>query len=831
MPGGLRGMKGLIADCRHAARLYASTPGGSLIAVLVLAVGIAFVGAFLSLYVDLELRPHPGFERSSELSTIGQSSDSFLLYFPYEFVDRLAGEMTSVEAVAAWSSATTLPGSDTEEAIAGLVSEQFFSGLRPRLALGHGFRTEDHAPDAEPVVVLSHRYWQTRFGGDPGVLGTSIEIARDPTRRYQGPTILSSTEPEQESARFRIVGVMSKSLPGLPASQGGILEPAVWVPLVPAWALFRGVPESLYQTTSRVATYVRRAPGVTSEAVANELRARYDEPDAIPGRSQGSQLDAIDGVVSSIVVQRDAKRQLGMFLVGSLLLALVAAANVSLFLLARAPGRRRELGIRMAVGAPMRRLMRLLSTEAGLLVVASAALGLIVSIWLSLYLRSLAFIRDADWTNVTLLDWRVLGILCAFLLVLTLLVSLTPIAGLKRLGIGASSCQRATRASIAQQLAGTAQIAVAATLGAAAIAFTWYLGTLMFGHPGYEVNDRHRIAFGRVVAAESDVEDRRQRQIIEVSRRREVIEGIPGVSAVGFGEPVPGNDSSTVVLLSDPASSEGTIAVRLGILEPGFIEVLGLRLLHGRVPEAYEPNVVLVNQALARKLWGQDDVVGERVPGGDDSYASGADVVGVLQDLSFSHPAAEPVPFIFMPLPLVSRFAVVEMQLTAAEFQQAFESIVAAGAIDAVIYTTEPLATLRNELIAPDRARGLLTISTAILAVLLAAFGNYGTQRYLVAAGRREYAIRSALGAGPSALGRLVVLRGLLMSLPGLTLGGLLAFIAVAWLRNDYLSRELSVAAVTIGVLAGLIALLVAATVGPAREARRTRPAQLLREE
>jgi ABC-type antimicrobial peptide transport system permease subunit len=115
--------------------------------------------------------------------------------------------------------------------------------------------------------------------------------------------------------------------------------------------------------------------------------------------------------------------------------------------------------------------------------------------------------------------------------------------------------------------------------------------------------------------------------------------------------------------------------------------------------------------------------------------------------------------------------------------------------------------------------------------VLLATFGFYGTQRYLVTAGRREYAIRASLGAGPKALGGLVIRRGLTLGLPGLVLGALLAFIAVAWLRDDFVSREISPFAVTLAVVLGLVLLLAASSLGPARQARRTQPAPLLRED
>jgi ABC-type lipoprotein release transport system permease subunit len=125
----------------------------------------------------------------------------------------------------------------------------------------------------------------------------------------------------------------------------------------------------------------------------------------------------------------------------------------------------------------------------------------------------------------------------------------------------------------------------------------------------------------------------------------------------------------------------------------------------------------------------------------------------------------------------------------------------------------------------------MLTVAAAALVVLLAGFGFFGTQRFLVAAGRREYAILAALGAGPRALGKLVLRRGLLQGVPGLVVGSILAFIVVAWMRDDFFSTAVSPSAVTALVAIGIAALLLGATLGPARQARNTEPAPLLREE
>jgi len=812
---------GFFKDCRHAVRLYRRTPGGSLIALGVLAVSTAFVGAFLSLYVDQVLRPLPGFEESGHLATVGQSDGEYLRGFPYEIVAQLADEMTTIEAAAMLIGQSTFVGQERQQMVVWTPSEEFFSGLRPRMAFGRGLQVADHTPDAEPVVVLSHAYWQRRFGGDRDVLGELIEINWDSSSYYGGPDPFVIVEPEQKTTYFRIVGVLAKTFKGVPASSSTEYPATLWMPLERVYPLYYGTPDRLLNVTSE--TFVRRADGVSTADVAKELNVRYAGHDSRMNRP-GTTLDAIDGMSSNISVKETTNRQLEMFLASSVLLALVAAANVSLFLLARASVRRRELGIRMAIGAPLKRLTRQLVTEAGLLVIVSAALGLVFSVWIATYLRSLALFRDAQWHKVTLTDWRVLSLAGAFLLALTLLVSLAPIAELKRLGIPAASRQAATRASLAQRIAGTVQIAVAGTLGGAAIAFAWYVGAMMLGDPGYETRDRYFVRSD----LQSSIGNEETLQI-EIARWRDAIEAIPGVIAMGYGEPIPGGDylGASPRREPDPMDPTREIEVYSAYFEREFVDLLGLRLIRGRAPESGE---TAVNETLARELWGREDVVGERIPFFTAYSREGAEVVGVFQDISFGHPAAAARPYVFAG---GGRFpsAVVHSQMTAGELQQAIDRSELSGDLEVDVVSVEPLKALRDELIAPDRARGILTVSAATLVVVLAAFGFYGTQRFLVAAGRREYAIRASLGAGRAEIGRLVLRRGILLGLPGLVLGSLLAFIVVAYLRDDYVSRDVSPGLVTLGVVVGLGSILLAASLGPVREARDTQPAPLLRED
>jgi hypothetical protein len=400
----------------------------------------------------------------------------------------------------------------------------------------------------------------------------------------------------------------------------------------------------------------------------------------------------MDGLVMNIAAQREAMRQLELLLAGSVLLALVAAANLSLFLLARAPGRRRELGVRLAVGAPKRRLARQLATEAGLLVVASGVAGLVGSVWLAVFLKGLPSLREANWLDATLLDWRVAVLVAALLLVLGLAVSLAPIQGLKRVGIAAASRSISARASMAQRLAGTAQIAIAAVLMAAAVAFGWHLTSLVYGDAGYELTDRFVVEYLGGVAGTPDA------RILAREHQREAIEAIPSVSAVAYGYPIPGNEETGLFprQLPDPRDPSRVIEITRGGLEDRMVDLLGYDLLFGRAPKADERGVVVVNQSTAQALFGRDDVVGERLYA--SAQSQGFEIVGVLKDLSFGHPLTKPRPYAFEPIDYITYLhAVIEAQLSAADLQQALARLTRDGVLEREAATVRPLEAVRFE--------------------------------------------------------------------------------------------------------------------------------------
>jgi hypothetical protein len=352
----------------------------------------------------------------------------------------------------------------------------------------------------------------------------------------------------------------------------------------------------------------------------------------------------------------------------------------------------------------------------------------------------------------------------------------------------------------------------------------------MLVDPGYQTVDRYVIdGVARMPAGDRNL------RFVEYFRRREAIEAIPGVSALAYGSPVPGwnLERYDTVAVPNPGNDSSPLDVHVGVINERFVNLLDIKLLHGRVPGDSETDIVVVNRTLAHEFWGRDDVVGESVSGNYRWGVAGAEVIGVVENLSFEHPKAAVPPYIFSTLgsPAVPIAAVVETQLSASDLLQEVKRVTTNSAVDFDVTDVHSLGSLRKELLGEDRARGLLTIAAATVALVMVAVGFYGTQQFLVAAGRREYAIRASLGAGPKSLGRLVVRRGLALGIPGFVLGVPLVFIVVSWLRDEFLSREISSFSVALITVVGLMPILLIASLGPARAAKATQPATLLRQE
>jgi hypothetical protein len=225
-------VKAILEDVKHALRLYRRTPGASLMVVVVLAIGMAFVAAFLSLYSDLILRPEPGFESGGRIVSVGVSDGKRSAGgLPFDLIERISKETTALTNVAGSMPQSFRIGTEQEQAIGELVTRDFFPGLRPKMALGSGFTAEQHDATGDPVVVISWEFWQEQFAGRPDVLGKTMKIegqgARMITSGQPGMPKLDATA-EKLPKDFRIVGVMGREYTGTLPSQEKQLHTRFW---------------------------------------------------------------------------------------------------------------------------------------------------------------------------------------------------------------------------------------------------------------------------------------------------------------------------------------------------------------------------------------------------------------------------------------------------------------------------------------------------------------------------------------------------------------------------------------------------------------------------
>lgn len=800
------------------------------IAIVVMAVAMAAVATFLSLYNDLVYSSQSEFDtRGGEIITVAISNGDEFDEISLRILDAINTEVDSLDMVAGsmYQDQTVAIAGEQSQLKIEFVTDLYFPGLSPRLHLGRPFSAQDHAEGAEPVMILSYGFWQSAFGGAENAVGSVVRMSA--VNYGAGADARASVGAERS---YRVIGVMAPRVDGTFYN-----DVQVWMPyqqLLPIRvndiAADAGIdPREMFEQGKRLLGIGRVAPGYTAASVAAELRARFGEedPNLLLSPAYGL-LDTLPALSAQPRAWRELHRQIQLFLGGSGLLLLVAASSISLFLLARAPTRRRELSIRISLGSSVERLARQLATEAGLIVVAATVVGVVASFWLSKVIRGLPFLQSSLWLSASPLEWRVLGMMALLMLLVGLIVSLVPIVGLGSVEIATTTRSVTTGAGPAQRLAGTVQIAVAGALGAAALAFSWHVAALVTADPGYSVDDLFVIApqFEPFDARANDVEP----LVAERERRREAIAGIPGVQSVAFGTSVPGRERELglrrALLPGRPAEFENTFDVSYESVDHMFTDVLDLEILQGRALNPLNRGEVLVNENLARLAGYPADVIGVRI---DDRNT----IAGVVADVSFTHPE-DAVPARIFSQAFVSarnEQIIVKWPFSASRLRLDVQNLIDAGELDFAIDSVDKLEDLASAPLQGDRARMAVIILAAAFVVSLAGLGFYGTQYYLVNAGRREYAIRTALGADPRKIWRTVQMRAFSLGLPGLVLATFFAWVLVAWLRRGFVGPYVSPSAVAALVAIGVVVLIFAASLGPAQNARNIQAASVLRDE
>jgi predicted permease len=820
-------MQNLFKDLRYAVRVLSKNPGVTLVAIVTLALGIGANAAIFSAVSSFLLRPMP-VPRPDELVRPAEMAEDTGLRdeFSYpDFVD-YRNQSTVFAGLAAEDMVqAALNTQDQSDVIYGqVVSGNYFDVMEIKQFMGRAFfPEEDNARGAHPVVVVGHSLWQRRLGSDPNIVGKAVRLNN---REYQ------------------VIGVAPASFKG---SKFG-LSMDFWVPMAMVEDL-RGSAKLLDTRDSHWMNVIGRLkPGVTLaqaaaefSAIATRLNQTY--PDDRANTTQGKVLTELEGRWQEVFGVIRSSAAVAMGIVG--LILLIACANVANLLLARAAARRKEIGIRLALGASRRRLIQQLLTESLLLSLAGGTLGLLLAYWITYLLQG--FIPVLQYNVVDdffSLDARALLYTFAISVASGIFFGLAPawhssnpdIVPVLKGGSEAAQRGKTRRFTLRNSLV-VAQVALSLTVLVCGGLFIKSFRHAQTMDPGFGTKNALLVSLNPRLVGYNDEQSRNlYRQVIERAAN------LPGVEAAACVMLLPLGDSSNS---TGPVLKEGETLARgsagrdimVNVVSPGYFKAIQIPLLEGRDfddrDQAKTQRVVIVNQKMAQTLWPGESAVGKRIFIGAESH-DGLEVVGVVKTGKYRTLAEDPKPYFYYPIT-----------------QQV------PGSMTLVIRTTgDPrgvVAAIRNEIGSIDRRVPLFAVKTmaehmtwplwgpnmaatlslafGLVAILLSAVGLYSVMAYVVSQRTREVGIRMALGANRHEVLKMITAQGMRLAAVGVVIGLLLA-LALAKVLSSLLIG-IGTYDVSVFVIVSLLLAAVAfiASYLPARRATKIDPLVALRYE
>jgi macrolide transport system ATP-binding/permease protein len=807
----------LLQDIRYGFRTLTRSPGFSVIAVAVLALGIGVNATVFSLANAFFLRPLPVSDPETVVRVYSNRYSNTAYRSYVEYRDR----NSTLAGLAAFQmqSFGLRVDTDTEHAFGTIVSGEYFSVLGVAPARGRLLTPSDDRADAAPAVVLSHAFWKRRFGASPDVIGKTIALNDQP---------------------FTIVGIAAEGFTGVMAPLIGDL----WVPLA-ADALLRPAldPATRRDTTSlhlvgRLKPTVNRARAQADlDTIGRQLRRTAGEPD------RGQAVTVYGSTTLHPEISSPATAFTAVLMTVVALVLLIVCVNVANLVLARAVGRQAELAVRQSLGAGRGRLIRQLLIESLLLSVVGGAVGLAFAFWGTRLLMAVPLPTPVPIALDLSIDIRVLAFTTAVAVAATLL-------------FGAMPAFSASRVDLVQALKGVSGDGPRhGRLRAAFLVAQVSMSVLLLITAGLFIRSLHHVQSidtgfeaGHILTAAIDLETRgysaaRGRQLIRSLADR--LEAAPGVVSVNAVDTVPATlSNSTIDLLRDgdlepaPGQPSPTPQIYTNAVGPGHFRTLQIGMVAGRdftyADDDAAPRVAVVNETLARRFWPGKSAVGQRLR----PYGRGAnvrdviEVVGVVRDSTYVTVGEAPRPFLYRPLAqaytprltLLVRSAGMPSSVLSTLKQEV-------RAVDPglAVFNIATLTEATSVSLLPARIAGSLLGGLGILALALAALGIYGVLSFLVRSRTREIGIRVALGARPSAVAAMVVRQAMTW-----TVGGALIGIALAFLLTRFLETLLYGISPTDPLTYGGVTLLLAlvaciAALIPAVRASRLDPLAALR--
>jgi len=812
-------METLLHDLRYGTRQLLKHRAFTILAIISLALGIGANTAIFSLVNTVLLRPLPVKEPSRLIEVYGAlhngadfTIQSYLNYKDYRDRNNVFSGLFVYRFVV---SSLSHNGSN-ERAWGFLASGNYFNVLGVKPILGRGFLPEeDQTPGSHPVAVLSYASWQHRFAGDPSIVGRTILL---------------------NNHTFTIIGVAPKGFIGTEVAYA----PEFWTPMMMAKEIEPGSTWLDRRDSDNLFMIGRIKPGVTraqTKAALDAITLQLGKEYPAENEGRGITLSPPGLFIPSI---RDASITFaGVLMVIVGLVLLLACVNLANLQLARATGRRKEIAIRLAVGASRARLVRQLLTEGVLLSLAGGVLGLLLAAWINNLVGAIKLPMDVALVFDLKLDWRVMLFALGLSILTGVAFSLLPALQSSNPALVPSFKDDASMSGFRRSRLRNAlvitQVSLSLVLLVCAGLIVRSLKAAQQMRPGFDPENAVALSFDVGLQGYEETKGRAfHRQVLERAR------SLPGVRSAALTSNVPlslNYNYSSIYLEGQAETSTSKLPVAIPIsVSPGFFETMRIPF-RGRDfaenEDQKESRVVLVNETFARKFFPKQDPIGKRI-----NFSGPKDplweIIGVCGDGKYNSLGEAPMPAVFRP-----QFRdydtlctlVVRTNGDPRAIIPALRSEIQKMDATLPIYDVKTLTEHMDIPLFPARMAANVLGSFGVLALVLAAIGIYGVMSYVVAGRTREIGLRMALGAQFRHVRQLILRQGMMLATIGLVLGLGIVFVLARFLKSMLygISPSDPLTFTTITILLAGVALL--ACLIPAQRATRVDPMVALRDE